>query len=103
MALNRLSEKGSWTLDALKLELKELVVEDGPIKMTGFSMPEIDHIIIGEKPAAVETGPRRLRWMQNPSCGLATSLPWVNTESFAEILSTPAFLTCSCLAMTRRG
>jgi hypothetical protein len=57
MALNRLSEKGSWTLDALKLELKELVVEDAPIKMTGFSMPEIDHIIIGEKPAAVETGP----------------------------------------------
>jgi hypothetical protein len=37
--------------------LKELILEDAPIEITGFSMPEIDHIIIGEKPAAVETGP----------------------------------------------
>jgi DNA modification methylase len=57
MALNRLSEKGSWNLDALKLELKELILEDAPIEITGFSMPEIGQIIIGEKPAAVETGP----------------------------------------------
>src|SRR4029077_5009392 len=57
IALNRLSEKGSWNLNALKLELKELILEDAPIEITGFSMPEIDHIIIGEKPAAVETGP----------------------------------------------
>jgi DNA modification methylase len=57
VALNRLSEKGSWNLDTLKLELKELILEDAPIEITGFSMPEIDHIIIGEKPAAIETGP----------------------------------------------
>jgi DNA modification methylase len=57
VALNRLSEKGSWNFDALKLELKELILEDAPIEIAGFSMPEIDHIIIGEKPAAVETGP----------------------------------------------
>jgi DNA modification methylase len=55
--LNRLSEKGSWNLDTLKLELKELTLEDAPIEIMGFSMPEIDRIIIGEKPAAVETGP----------------------------------------------
>jgi DNA modification methylase len=57
IALNRLSEKGSWNLDALKLELKEVILEDAPIEITGFSMPEIDRIIIGEKPAAIETGP----------------------------------------------
>jgi DNA modification methylase len=57
IALNRLSEKGSWNLDTLKLELKELILEDAPIEITGFSMPKVDHIIIGEKPAAVEAGP----------------------------------------------
>src|SRR5262249_29717056 len=57
VALNRLSEKGSWNLDALKFELKELILEDAPIEITGFSMPEIDRIIIGEKPATIETGP----------------------------------------------
>jgi DNA modification methylase len=37
--------------------LKDLILEDAPIEITGFSMPEIDRIIIGEKPAAAETGP----------------------------------------------
>jgi DNA modification methylase len=37
--------------------LEELVPEDTPIEITGFSMPEIDRIIIGEEPAAVEQGP----------------------------------------------
>jgi DNA modification methylase len=57
MAFNRLGEKGSWDLDELKIELEELIVEDAPIEITGFSMPEIDQIIIGDEPAAVETGP----------------------------------------------
>ena len=57
MALNRLSEKGIWDLDELKLELAELILEDAPIEITGFSMPEIDQIIIGDEPAPVETGP----------------------------------------------
>jgi DNA modification methylase len=57
VALNRLSEKGTWNLDTLKLELKELILDDAPIEITGFSIPEIDHIIVGEKPAAIETGP----------------------------------------------
>jgi len=57
IALNRLSEKGSWNLDELKLELEELILEDAPIEITGFSMPEIDQIVIGDEPAAVETGP----------------------------------------------
>ena len=57
MALNRLSEKGSWNLDELKLEFEELILEDAPIEITGFSMPEIDQIVIGDEPEAVETGP----------------------------------------------
>src|SRR5262249_32572358 len=57
IALNRLSKKGSWDLDELKIELEELVLEGAPIEITGFSMPEIDRIIIGDEPAAVEVGP----------------------------------------------
>ena len=57
MALNRLGEKGSWHFDELKLELEELILEDVPIEITGFSMLEVDQIIAGEEPAAVEAGP----------------------------------------------
>jgi hypothetical protein len=41
IAFNRLSEKGSWDFDELKIELEELVLENTPIEITGFSMPEI--------------------------------------------------------------
>jgi ParB-like chromosome segregation protein Spo0J len=57
MALNRLSEKGRWNLDALQLEFEELILEDAKVEITGFSLPKINQIIIGEEPAAVETGP----------------------------------------------
>jgi DNA modification methylase len=57
IALNRLCEKGSWDFDALKLELEELILEDAPITITGFSLPEIDQILLGDESAAVETGP----------------------------------------------
>jgi hypothetical protein len=57
MALNRLSEKGSWDFDELKLELEELILEDVSIEITGFSMTEVDQIVIGEEPAAPEMGP----------------------------------------------
>ena len=57
MALNRIGEKGSWNFDQLKLELQELILEGVPIEITGFSLTEVDQIIIGEEPALTETGP----------------------------------------------
>lgn len=57
LALNRLSEKGSWDFDELKLELEELIVEDAPIEITGFSITEVDQIVIDEEPATLEKGP----------------------------------------------
>jgi DNA modification methylase len=57
LALNRLSEKGSWEFDELKLELEELILEEAPIEITGFSLIEIDQIVIDEEPGAVEKGP----------------------------------------------
>jgi len=57
LALNRLGEKGSWDLDELKIELEELILESAPIEITGFQMLEVDQILIGEEPAAAESGP----------------------------------------------
>jgi DNA modification methylase len=57
LALNRLGEKGSWDFDELKLELEELVLDEVPIEITGFSMLEVDQIVLTENPAAFEAGP----------------------------------------------
>lgn len=57
IAMNRLQEKGDWNLDSLKIELQELILEDAPIEITGFSLPEIDQILLDDEVAAVEQGP----------------------------------------------
>jgi DNA modification methylase len=57
IALNRLQEKGAWDLDALKIEFQELIVEDMPIEITGFSGAEIDVITMDDDADAAETGP----------------------------------------------
>jgi DNA methylase/ParB-like nuclease family protein len=57
LAINRLSEKGAWDLDELKVELKEIVLQDVDLKITGFSMPQIERIIIGDERAPMENVP----------------------------------------------
>ena len=57
LAVNRLGEKGEWNLDELKIEFEELILNDAPIEVSGFSRDEIDQILLGEAGGAVEQGP----------------------------------------------
>jgi DNA modification methylase len=57
LAVNRLGEMGEWNLDELRIEFEELILADAPIEISGFTLDEIDHIVLGEAPEAVEQGP----------------------------------------------
>jgi DNA modification methylase len=57
IALNRQQEKGEWDFEALKLELQELIIEDAPVEVSGFSLPEIDQILLDDDVLAPEAGP----------------------------------------------
>ncbi len=57
LAVNRLGEKGQWDLDELKIEFEELILADAPIDISGFSLDEIDQIVIGDEEDAIEQGP----------------------------------------------
>jgi DNA modification methylase len=57
LAVNRLSEKGQWDLDALKVEFEELIVTDAPIEVSGFAFDEIDQILFGDGAEGLEDGP----------------------------------------------
>ena len=57
LAVNRLSEKGQWDLDALKVEFEELIVADAPIEVSGFAFDEIDQILLGDGAEGLEDGP----------------------------------------------
>jgi len=56
VALNRLQERGTWDLHALRLEINELILEDAPIEIAGFSGAELDQILLGDD-RIVEQGP----------------------------------------------
>ena len=57
LAVNRLAEKGEWDLDALKIEFEELIVTDAPVEISGFTLDEIDQIILGDGADGLEQGP----------------------------------------------
>jgi hypothetical protein len=57
LAINRLGEKGEWNLDELKIEFEDLILADAPIEISGFTLDEIDQIVLGEVDDAVERGP----------------------------------------------
>lgn len=50
IALNRLAEKGSWDFPELKLVFEELVLAEAPVVVTGFTLPEIDLVIMSDEP-----------------------------------------------------
>ena len=57
LAVNRLGEKGEWNLDELKIEFEDLIFTDAPIEVSGFTLDEIDHIVLDEAGDAIEEGP----------------------------------------------
>jgi ParB-like nuclease domain len=57
LAANRLGEKGEWDLGQLRIEFEELSLEQAPIEVSGFTLNEIDQIIIGDEAGVVEAGP----------------------------------------------
>ena len=61
LAVNRLGEKGEWNLDELKIEFEELILADAPIEISGFTLDEIDQIVIGDGHRAAEQGPLAAR------------------------------------------
>ena len=56
LAVNRLGEKGEWNLDELKVEFEELIFADAPIEVSGFTLDEIDHIVLDPADEAIEQG-----------------------------------------------
>jgi hypothetical protein len=57
LAINRLGEKGEWNLEELKVEFEELIFADAPIEVSGFTLDEIDHIVLDPADEAIEKGP----------------------------------------------
>ncbi len=57
LAANRLGEKGQWDLDNLKIEFEELILAEAPIEISGFTLDEIDQIVIGDELEVAEQGP----------------------------------------------
>jgi DNA modification methylase len=57
LAVNRLGEKGEWDLAELGIEFQELILTEAPIEISGFSLEEIDQIILGDEAEGAEWGP----------------------------------------------
>jgi DNA modification methylase len=50
ISLNRLAERGEWDIAELRVEFDELIVVDAPLEATGFTLPQIDAILLDEEP-----------------------------------------------------
>jgi hypothetical protein len=46
LAVNRFGEKGTWDIQELEAEFKQLIIADAPIEISGFGSDEIDQITI---------------------------------------------------------
>jgi DNA modification methylase len=57
LSINRLAEKGEWDLAELKLEFEELVIHGLSIETTGFSLDQIDHVMLDNEVGETELGP----------------------------------------------
>lgn len=57
LAVNRLGEKGTWSMPELKDQLIELVEAGIEIEDTGFTIAEFDHITFDDEVEPVERGP----------------------------------------------
>jgi DNA modification methylase len=57
LAVNRLGEKGEWDLAELKIEFEELIIADAQIEISGFSLEQIDQIVLGDAIEGAEQGP----------------------------------------------
>jgi hypothetical protein len=57
LALNRLAEKGQWDPGELKIEFEDLILTEAPIEISGFSLEQIDQIVLSDEPEGAEEGP----------------------------------------------
>jgi DNA modification methylase len=46
LVVNRLGERGSWDVEQLQAEFKELIIADAPIELSGFGSDEIAEFVI---------------------------------------------------------
>ena len=88
LAVNRLAEKGEWDLDTLKLEFEELILVDAPIEISGFTLDEVDQVILGDGAPAVERGPLDPDAGATPVSRVGDVLPLVRIASFVAMRPT---------------
>ena len=103
IALNRLGENGAWSLEDLKVEFEELMVEQTPIEISGFGAPEIDQILLGDDPPPNEQGRLRPRQelLRSPRKAISFFLASIRSPAATPPLRRSS--RCSCGAMVQPG
>jgi DNA modification methylase len=57
LAIGRLGETAQWDLNEVRIEFTELIRLGADIETSGFSITEVDQIIIGDRAEGIEEGP----------------------------------------------